>query len=48
MKEELVISAFKKAYQSRSAKQGLIVHSDRGEQYAGNAFRKLIAGKKDI
>lgn len=48
MKEELVIAAFKKAYQSRSAKQGLIIHSDRGGQYAGNAFRKLIAGKKII
>ncbi|HEY9299785.1 MAG TPA: IS3 family transposase [Phormidium sp.] len=48
MKEELVTAAFKKAYQSRSAKQGLIVHSDRGGQYAGNAFRKLIAGKKVI
>jgi len=48
MKEELIIAAFKKAYQSRSAKQGLIVHSDRGGQYAGNAFRKLIAGKKLI
>lgn len=48
MKEELVIAAFKKTYQSRSAKPGLIVHSDRGGQYAGNAFRKLIAGKKVI
>ena len=48
MKEELVIAAFKKAYQGRSAKQGLIIHSDRGGQYAGNAFRKLIADKKAI
>jgi len=48
MKEELIIAAFKKAYQSRSAKPGLIVHSDRGGQYVGNAFRKLIAGKKVI
>lgn len=48
MKEELVIAAFKKAYQSRSPKPGLIVHSDRGGQYAGNAFRKLIDGKKII
>lgn len=48
MKEEIVMAAFKKAYQSRSAKQGLIVHSDRGGQYAGNAFRKLISGKKII
>ena len=48
MKEELVIAAFKKAYQSRSAKEGLIIHSDRGGQYAGNAFRKLMDGKKVI
>ena len=48
MKEELVIAAFKKAYQSRSVKQELIIHSDRGGQYAGNAFRKLIADKKVI
>lgn len=48
MKEELVIAAFKKAYQSRSAKEGLIIHSDPGGQYAGNAFRKLMDGKKVI
>ena len=48
MKEELVIAAFRKAYRSRSAKQGLIIHSDRGGQYAGNDFRKLIAGKKVV
>lgn len=35
-----------KAYQSRSVKEGLIIHSDRGGQYAGNAFRKLMADKK--
>ena len=48
MKEELIIAAFKKAYQSRSPQQGLIIHSDRGGQYASNAFRKLIDGKKVI
>lgn len=48
MKEELVIAAFKKACQSRCVKEGLIIHSDRGGQYAGNAFRKLIADKKAI
>ena len=48
MKEELVITAFKKAYQSRSAKQGLIIHSDRGGQYAGTAFRKLLSDKKAV
>lgn len=48
MKETLVMAAFKKACQNRSPQQGLIIHSDRGGQYAGNAFRKLIAGKKAI
>lgn len=48
MKEELVIAAFKKAYQSRSTKEGLIIHSDRGGQYAGNAFRKLMNDKKSL
>ena len=48
MKEELVMAAFKKAYQSRSAKEGLIIHSDRGGQQAGNAFRKWMDGKKLI
>jgi putative transposase len=48
MKEELVMAAFKKACQNRSPPQGLIIHSDRGGQYAGNAFRKLIDGKKII
>ena len=47
MKEALVIEAFKKALKSRTAPKGLIVHSDRGGQYAGNTLRKLI-GSKDI
>ncbi len=46
MREELIIAAFKKAYQSRSAQEGLIIHSDRGGQYAGNTFRKVISNKK--
>ena len=48
MKEEIVMAAFKKACQNRSPQQGLIIHSDRGGQYAGNGFRKLIYGKKVI
>jgi len=48
MKEELVIAAFKKACQSRSAKEGLVIHADCGGHYAGNAFRKLILDKKAI
>lgn len=45
MKEALVIEAFKKALQNRTAAKGLMVHSDRGGQYAGKTFRKLIASK---
>jgi transposase InsO family protein len=48
MREELVIAAFKKACQNRSLGKGVIIHSDRGGQYAGNAFRKLIADKECI
>ncbi len=48
MKEALVTEAFKKALQSRTAPKGLIVHSDRGGQYAGNSFRKLIGSKEII
>lgn len=46
MREELVITALKKAFQTRSIKPGLILHSDRGGQYAGRAFRKLLLNKK--
>jgi len=46
MKEELIIQAFKKSWSNRNATGGLIVHSDRGGQYAGNIFRKLICGHK--
>ena len=34
MREELVIASLNKALQTRRAKPGLIVHSDRGGQYA--------------
>lgn len=43
MKEALAVAAFKKALMSRTTAKGLMVHSDRGGQYAGNQFRKLIA-----
>jgi putative transposase len=42
MKETLVIESFKKAWLNRTAAKGLIIHSDRGGQYAGNIFRKLL------
>ncbi len=44
MKEGLVTDAFNKAWNNRIATKGLIVHSDRGGQYAGNNFRKLLKG----
>jgi transposase InsO family protein len=46
MKETLIIEAFKKAWLNRNAAKGMIIHSDRGGQYAGNIFRKLIGGHK--
>lgn len=42
MREELIVEAFKKALAGRCASKGLIVHSDRGGQYAGKKFRKLL------
>ncbi len=42
MREELVITALKKALASRYINEGLIVHSDRGGQYAGKQFRQLL------
>lgn len=42
MQESLITTAFKKALQARKPGKGLIVHSDRGGQYASNNFRKLI------
>lgn len=42
MREELIVEAIKKALANRCASEGLIVHSDRGGQYAGKKFRKLL------
>ena len=46
MREELVIASLNKALQTRSVKPGLIVHSDRGGQYAGGEFRKKLVKRK--
>ncbi|RYF88848.1 MAG: IS3 family transposase [Chitinophagaceae bacterium] len=46
MREELVITALQKALQTRHVKPGLIVHSDRGGQYAGSVFRKLLVKRR--
>ena len=48
-KEGLIIAAFKKALVNRSiTKEQLIVHTDRGGQYAGNKFRKLLHSKPGV
>ncbi len=46
MREELVTAALKKALEARSSKAGIIIHSDRGGQYAGGEFRKLLMKRK--
>nr|WP_262918124.1 IS3 family transposase [Pontibacter sp. E15-1] len=42
MQEGLVIVALGKAMVTRTVGQGMIVHSDRGGQYAGEVFRRLM------
>jgi putative transposase len=39
--EALVAQALKKALQTRKAPAGMVVHADRGGQYAGSSFRRL-------
>ena len=46
MRENLVIYALQKALNSRTVRQGLILHSDRGGQYAGTRIRAIIADRK--
>lgn len=42
MQEDLIVEALKKALNTRDTAKGLIVHSDRGGQYAGGSFRQLL------
>lgn len=46
MREQLVIDALQKALKTRRVKQGLLIHSDRGGQYAGTAFRAILTAGK--
>ena len=46
MREELVIASLKKAVHTRRIQPGLILHSDRGGQYAGGDFRKQLVKRK--
>ena len=43
MPEELVTTALRRALLSRQPAAGLLVHSDRGGQYCGKAYRRLLA-----
>lgn len=45
MRDELVITALRRALLGRQPADGLLLHSDRGGQYASKDFRKLLAGK---
>jgi putative transposase len=46
MQEELILTAFKRALAGRVVPKGMIVHSDRGGQYAGSTFRKLLHSRE--
>ena len=39
---DLIMTAFKKAYNKRNHPEGLMFHSDRGSQYTAFAFRQLL------
>ena len=43
MTEELIITAMRKAIARRALASGCIVHSDRGGQYVGGEFRRLLS-----
>ncbi len=46
MQTELTSAALMMAIQRQRPKAGLIYHSDRGSQYAAEAYRKLLVGMK--
>jgi len=45
MKQGLVVEALERAIALRNPSPGLIVHHDRGSQYASNAYRKLLESR---
>jgi transposase InsO family protein len=46
MEEPLVIAALRQAIKARQPANGLIHHTDRGGQYAGKQYRKILARPK--
>jgi putative transposase len=45
MRESLVTASLNKALRTRKVSPGLMIHSDRGGQYAGTQFRKILEGR---
>ena len=45
MRESLVTASLVKGLKTRKVSPGLLIHSDRGGQYAGNNFRKILQGR---
>jgi len=48
MPEELVTSALQRAFWAQPSTPSLLVHSDRGGQYCGNAYRQLLHGHQAL
>jgi transposase InsO family protein len=42
MPEKLIATALQRAFLAQSPTPGLVIHSDRGGQYCGNAYRQLL------
>jgi putative transposase len=42
MPEELITTALQRALLAQQSAPGLLVHTDRGSQYCGNAYRTLL------
>ncbi|RZJ91016.1 MAG: hypothetical protein EOO60_08365 [Hymenobacter sp.] len=42
MHEELITNALQRAFWAQPPMPNLLVHSDRGGQYCGNGYRKLL------
>jgi putative transposase len=42
MPEELITEPLQRAFWAQTPTSDLLVHSDRGRQYCGNAYRKLL------
>ena len=48
MEERLIIEALRRALAKRENPEGVIIHSDRGGQYAGTQFRAIIHKNKIV